>query len=317
MDNTYELVVRERTQEASDVVSLVLEAPGRKNLPAWEPGAHIDVCVGDGTFRQYSLCGERGELSSYQIAVLLDRHGRGGSQFVHDRLEPGSVILVRGPRNQFALTEAERYNFVAGGVGITPILPMAEQLSDEGKEFSLFYGGRTLSSMAFLERVESLKGDVHVFPQDEHGLLPLDEIVRGVGEGTVMYSCGPAVLLDRLKTYPSLSGRLRIERFEASATGPSSTVDKSADSSFEVFFERSDKHIVVPPDQTVLTAGRAAGIDLPYDCTEGFCGACQVRVLSGEIDHRDEVLTPEEKARNEIMLVCCSRSQNGRIVLDH
>ncbi|MGW3939176.1 PDR/VanB family oxidoreductase [Streptomyces phaeochromogenes] len=307
-----ELVVERRDLAAEGVLALTLRHPLGEELPAWEPGAHIDVLLGPDLERQYSLCGDPADRHSWRVAVLREPDGRGGSAHVHGQLEAGDKVRVRGPRNHFALQPSPRYRFVAGGIGITPILPMLAEAEAAGAEWTLLYGGRTRNSMAFAEEL-SLYGDkVRVAPQDESGLLDLAAELGTPQSDTLVYCCGPGPLLDaveeRCEAWPK--GSLHIERFQPKVQ------ETGADTEFEVVLERSGHTLTVPADVSVLDTVRSAGVEVLFSCTEGTCGTCETDVLEGTPDHRDSVLTDEEREAGETMLICVSRCRGKRLVLD-
>lgn len=307
-----ELVVERRDLAAEGVLALTLRHPLGEELPAWEPGAHIDVVLGPDLERQYSLCGDPADRHSWRVAVLREPDGRGGSAHVHGQLEAGGKVRVRGPRNHFALQPSPRYRFVAGGIGITPILPMLAEAEAAGAEWTLLYGGRTRNSMAFAEEL-SLYGDkVRVAPQDESGLLDLAAELGTPQSDTLVYCCGPGPLLDaveeRCEAWPK--GSLHVERFQPKVQ------ETGADTEFEVVLERSGHTLTVPADVSVLDTVRSAGVEVLFSCTEGTCGTCETDVLEGTPDHRDSVLTDEEREAGETMLICVSRCRGKRLVLD-
>ncbi|GAA3839628.1 PDR/VanB family oxidoreductase [Streptomyces phyllanthi] len=304
-----ELVVGRREFAADGVLTLTLRHPLGEELPAWEPGAHIDVLLGPDLERQYSLCGDPADRHSWRIGVLREPEGRGGSAYVHGELREGGKVRVRGPRNNFALEPAPRYRFVAGGIGITPILPMLRAAEAAGADWTLLYGGRTRESMAFTEELGAYGDRVTVAPQDEFGLLDLGSVLGDVPEGTLVYCCGPGPLLDAVEERCP-RGVLRVERFQPKEqeTGP--------DSEFEVVLERTGKTVTVPVGVSVLDTVRAAGVEVLYSCAEGTCGTCETDVLEGTPDHRDSVLTDEEREAGETMLICVSRCRGQRLVLD-
>ncbi|MFI8214876.1 PDR/VanB family oxidoreductase [Streptomyces sp. NPDC085932] len=305
-----ELVVARREFAADGVLALTLRHPLGEPLPVWEPGAHLDVVLGPGLERQYSLCGEPADRSAWRIAVLREVAGRGGSAHVHEQVREGDKVRVRGPRNTFRLEPAPRYRFVAGGIGITPILPMLAAAEAAGAPWTLLYGGRTRRSMAFTGELARYGDRVTLAPQDETGLLDLPSVLDDVPEGTLVYCCGPGPLLDAVEARCP-SGVLRVERFR-----PKEPQESGADGAFEVELARSGRTLTVAPDVSVLDAVRAAGVEVLYSCTEGTCGTCETDVLAGEPDHRDSVLTEEERAAGETMLICVSRCRGGRLVLD-
>ncbi|MER7640411.1 PDR/VanB family oxidoreductase [Streptomyces sp. NPDC126522] len=308
-DHEAELIVEEREFAADGVLALALRHPLGEQLPAWEPGAHIDVLLGPGLERQYSLCGDPADRTAWRIAVLREPDGRGGSAYVHGQLEQGDRVRVRGPRNHFCLEPAPRYRFVAGGIGITPLLPMLAAAEAAGAEWSLLYGGRTRNSIAFTEELERYGDRVTVAPQDEAGLLDLPSVLDDVPDGTLVYCCGPGPLLDAVEARCP-GDILRVERFQ-----PKVQV-VGADAEFEVVLEQSGKTLTVPVGVSVLDTVRAAGVEVLFSCTEGTCGTCETDVLDGVPDHRDSVLSEEERAAGETMLICVSRCRGKRLVLD-
>ncbi|MGW4064635.1 PDR/VanB family oxidoreductase [Amycolatopsis sp. NPDC004747] len=300
------LLVDDKEKLADGVVRLTLRAPGGEPLPPWEPGAHIDLVL-PGFVRQYSLCGDPADASSYQVAVLREPDGRGGSAYVHDSLSAGDLVSVEGPRNHFALVQASRYLFIAGGIGITPILPMVESVARAGHDWQLVYGGRTRSSMAFTADL-ARHGDRVVFrPQDEHGLLDLPTLLASAGAGTAVYCCGPEPLLAAVEALGP--DDLHVERF---APLP----DDGPRTGFEVELAGSGRVLPVPADRSILEVVEEAGVTILSSCREGTCGTCETGVLGGEPDHRDSVLTAEERLENEVMMLCVSRARSPRLVLD-
>lgn len=304
-----ELVVDRRESAADGVLALTLRHPLGEQLPAWEPGAHIDVLLGPDLERQYSLCGDPADRLTWRIGVLREPDGRGGSAYVHEELRDGDKVRVRGPRNNFALEAAPRYRFVAGGIGITPILPMLAAAEAAGAEWTLLYGGRTRDSIAFTGELAAYGDRVTVAPQDETGLLDLGPVLDDVPEGTLVYCCGPGPLLDAVEERCP-SGVLRVERFQPKEQ------ETGQDSEFEVVLERTGKTLTVPAGVSVLDTVRAAGVEVLYSCTEGTCGTCETDVLEGAPDHRDSVLSDEEREAGETMLICVSRCRGQRLVLD-
>lgn len=305
-----ELVVDRRETAADGVLALTLRHPLDEPLPTWEPGAHIDVALGPGLERQYSLCGDPADRRAWRIAVLREAAGRGGSAYVHGELRSGDKVRVRGPRNHFPLEPASRYRFVAGGIGITPILPMLAAAEEAGAEWTLLYGGRARDTMAFTRELGRYGDRVTIVPEDESGLLDLASVLDGVPEDTLVYCCGPAPLLDAVEARCP-AGILRLERFRPKEAGAG-----SPDTEFEAVLARSGRTVAVPPGVSVLDAVRAAGVEVLFSCTEGTCGTCETDVVEGEPDHRDSVLTDEERAAGETMLICVSRCRGRRLVLD-
>ncbi|MFC8867006.1 PDR/VanB family oxidoreductase [Streptomyces sp. NPDC057148] len=313
--NVYEteLVVGGRGIAADGVLVLSLRHPLGEPLPRWEPGAHIDVVLGPDLERQYSLCGDPADRTTWRVAVLREARGRGGSAYVHEELRAGDKVRVRGPRNHFRLEPAARYRFVAGGIGITPLLPMLAAAEAAGAEWTLLYGGRTRGTMAFTGELERYGDRVTVAPEDETGPLDLAPVLDDVPEDTLVYCCGPGPLLDAVESRCP-PGVLRVERFGPKEPGPSGPA--APDEEFDVVLARSGRTVAVPPGVSVLDAVRGAGVEVLYSCTEGTCGTCETDVVEGEPDHRDSVLTDEERAAGETMLICVSRCRGRRLVLD-
>jgi ferredoxin-NADP reductase len=311
MSDAYEaeLVVDRRDAAADGVLALTLRHPLGEQLPQWEPGAHIDVALGPGLERQYSLCGDPADRTAWRIAVLREPAGRGGSAHVHEQLGQGDKVRVRGPRNHFALRPAPRYRFIAGGIGITPILPMLAAAEAEGAEWTLLYGGRTRESMAFTEELSRYGDRVTVAPQDETGLLDLPSVLDGVPEGTLVYCCGPGPLLDAVEERCP-AGLLHVERFTPKEQ------PAAENTQFEVELAQTGTTVTVAPDVSVLDAVRASGVEVLFSCTEGTCGTCETDVLDGTPDHRDSVLTDEEREAGETMMICVSRCRGKKLVLD-
>ncbi|WP_327186066.1 PDR/VanB family oxidoreductase [Streptomyces sp. NBC_01334] len=304
-----ELVVADREFAAEGVLALTLRHPLGEPLPAWGPGAHVDLVLGPELERQYSLCGDPADRSGWRVAVLREPAGRGGSAHVHEQLRPGDKVRVRGPRNHFALRPAARYRFVAGGIGITPILPMLAAVESAGAEWSLLYGGRTRGSMAFAEELARYGDRVTVAPQDETGLLDLGPVLDALPEDTLVYCCGPGPLLDAVEERCPPDA-LRVERFQAREQ------PAGEDGEFEVELAQSGRTLTVAAGVSVLDTVRAAGVEVLYSCTEGTCGTCETDVLEGTPEHRDSVLSPQEREAGETMMICVSRCRGRKLVLD-
>ncbi|MGK5113566.1 MULTISPECIES: PDR/VanB family oxidoreductase [unclassified Geodermatophilus] len=309
-DGQLTLVVRELRREAEGVVSIVLELPDGGELPTWQPGSHVDLVL-PGMVRQYSLCGSPDDRQRYRLGVLREPNSRGGSAHVHEQLAVGDAVEVRGPRNRFPLVKAPRYVFVAGGIGITPLLPMIAEVAGRGADWTLVYGGRCRSSMAFLPELATYGDRVQLRPQDEFGLLDLDAVCAEAGDA-VVYCCGPEPLIAALEAVCGRRGtELHLERFTARQVGPDLGLDR-----FQVQCADSDLTVTVAEQESILDALIAAGVDVNYDCREGTCGSCELDVLDGEVAHRDSVYTAAEHASMSVVLPCVSRALCDRIVLD-
>ncbi|MEY9211855.1 oxidoreductase [Thermobifida halotolerans] len=308
-----ELRVAAKTAVADGVVTLTLTHPEGRRLPDWTPGSHIDLTLPNGTTRQYSLCGDRWDAHSYRVGVLREPASRGGSAFVHDELAEGDTVTIGGPRNNFRLAPSPRYLFVAGGIGITPLLPMIGQADLLDADWHLLYGGRTRATMAFLDELAPHGDRVTVVPQDEQGLLDLPAWLGEAQADRKVYCCGPAPLLDAVaeltRHWPA--GLLRTERFTAAEQGA-----PFRGTPFEVELRRSGRTVTVGPGRSVLDALADAGVPVLSSCRRGVCGTCETDVLEGIPDHRDSVLDDRERAAGDRMLVCVSRARTDRLVLD-
>jgi ferredoxin-NADP reductase len=311
--NVETLRVTAKTVVADGVTALELAHADGGRLPDWTPGSHIDVMLPNGLTRQYSLCGDRWDAHRYRVGVLREPDGRGGSAYVHDELRPGDLVGVGGPRNNFPLVPARRYLFVAGGIGITPLLPMVHQADLLGLDWRLLYGGRRRESMAWLDELAGYGDRVQVVPQDESGLLDLAGFLGAPDPAARVYCCGPAPLLAAIEAacagWPAHS--LRTERFVAADRGaPARTAP------FEVELARSGATVTVTPGVSVLDAVHAAGVDVLSSCRQGTCGTCETTVLAGTPDHRDSILGDDERAGGDCMFICVSRALDDRLVLD-
>ncbi|MFF4455140.1 PDR/VanB family oxidoreductase [Streptomyces goshikiensis] len=324
------LRVRDTVREADGVLGLLLEDPWGARLPAWEPGAHLEVRLPSGRIRHYSLSGDPGDVRTYRLGVLRDPAGRGGSEEIHTSVLAGCLLEVRGPVNRFPLVPAERYAFIAGGIGITPLLPMVRAAAAGRSAWSLLYGGRTLTSMAYRDELAALGGgNVALAPEDTHGRLDIDSVLRGLPDTAAVYCCGPAGLIAAVESrcaalFPARTPH--VERFTAapdaapaaalgsgSGSGSASGPDEGG---FDVELRRSGAVLHVPPGRSLLDVVREALPSVPSSCEQGICGTCETKVLAGEPDHRDSVLSAAEKAAGNTMMICVGRSKGSRLVLD-
>ncbi|XBB67891.1 PDR/VanB family oxidoreductase [Nocardioides sp. WV_118_6] len=309
-----DLTVVAAVEAAADVMMLTLAAADGSALPPWTPGAHIDLVLGDDLVRQYSLCGSPADSTTWRIGVLRAPDSRGGSKAVHAELSAGTTVRVRGPRNHFPMVASPRYLFVAGGIGITPMLPMIAEAEASGADWRLVYGGRSRASMAFTHELAPYGDKVTLLPQDEAGLPDLDALLGVPAPDTLVYTCGPTGLLDAVEARCGASwpaGSLHLERFAAKAA-----VSEGEDEAFELVLQRSGLTLEVPADQSVFEVCRAAGVSVVGSCLEGVCGTCETEVVDGDVDHRDSILNEEEKESNEFMMICVSRCRSGRLTLD-
>ncbi|GAA3547372.1 PDR/VanB family oxidoreductase [Nocardioides daeguensis] len=309
-----DLKVVAAVEAATDVVALTLAAEDGAALPPWTPGAHIDLVLGEDLVRQYSLCGSPADTGQYRLGVLRAPDSRGGSKTVHAELHEGATVRVRGPRNHFPMVASPRYLFIAGGIGITPMLPMIAEAEASGAEWRLVYGGRTRSSMAFLDELAAYGDKVSLLPQDEAGFPDLDALLGEPVPDTLVYTCGPTGLLDAVEERCSASwpvGSLHLERFSAKAPAAD-----EQDSAFELVLQRSGLTLEVPADKSIFEVCREAGVSVVGSCLEGVCGTCETEVVEGDVEHRDSILNEEERESNEFMMICVSRCRGDRLTLD-
>jgi len=281
-------------------------------LPSFSAGSHVDVHLPDGLVRQYSLCNPQGETHRYVVGVKRDANSRGGSSFLHDQLRVGMVLQLGAPRNNFPLHEdATASVFIAGGIGVTPIACMVDRLRQLGRAWELHYAVRRRDEAAFLRE---LAGDgLHLHVDEEHGGAPLDvaAIVRFAPAQAHLYCCGPAPMLDAFETAAKErpAALLHVERFTPAQAA-------ALEGGFTVKLARCGRSLSVAPGHTILETLRAAGIEVPASCEQGICGTCETRVLGGTPDHRDSLLSDDEKQANKVMMICCSGSKQDLLVLD-
>nr|WP_246097747.1 PDR/VanB family oxidoreductase [Rhodococcus spelaei] len=309
-DRAITMVVTDRTIVAQDenVAALTFAAPGGGELPAWQPGCHLDFHLPSGRRRQYSLCGDPADRTHYRIAVRAIPDGGGGSIEMHG-LQPGTTVTVRGPRNGFPFVGHGSALFVAGGIGITPILAMVRAARGTGMDWQFVYSGRSRESMPFLDEIETWEQDrVFVRPDDEYGIPTADDLLGRATAGGAVYCCGPTPMLELVRTgFPATPATaLHFERF-----GAPPVLDGTE---FEVELASTGEVLTVPADESVLTVVKERLPGVAYSCQQGFCGTCKVRVLAGEPEHRETRLTPAQQ--QDEMLICVSRASGDRLVLD-
>jgi len=315
---TLQVRVARKTVEATDIASFELVSLDGGALPAFAAGSHVDVQLPNGLTRPYSLCNDPGESHRYLVAVLRDPASRGGSQAMHELAE-GQVLQISAPRNHFALVhEARRSLLLAGGIGVTPILCMAERLAITGAEFEMHFCTRSRERTAFFERIQASSFADRVqfhFDDGEAGQkLDLPARLGAPREGEHLYVCGPKGFMDAALGAARAAGWPEAQlhwEFCAAAPAPA-----GGDSEFEVRLASSGRVLVVPKDRSVVQALATAGVVVSTSCEQGVCGTCLTRVLEGRPDHRDLYLTPEEQAAGDQFLPCCSRSKTPQLVLD-
>ena len=308
-----QLRVKATTWEAPNILSYDLRAPDGRELPPFTAGAHVDLHLGNGLVRSYSLLNSQAERHRYVIGVQKDAATRGGSKWVHERIRTGELVTVSAPRNNFPLAEQAKHSILfAGGIGITPIMSMVERLSALGRPWQLYYCARTRSSAAFVERLEG-RPEVHFNFDGEPGgsMLDLAAIVRSASDATHFYCCGPLGMLSAFEqATASVAGeRVHVEYFSAKEPPAQS-------GGCTVVLARSGREISIAAGKSILDTLLDAGIDIPHSCKEGVCGSCETQVLEGIPDHRDLILTKEEQAANRSMMICCSGAKSERLVLD-
>jgi len=309
-DDPMALVLTDRTVVAhdNDVVALTFADPTGRPLPPWQPGCHLDLHLPSGLRRQYSLCGDPQDRSTYRIAVRRIPDGGGGSLQMH-ALAPGDTVAVRGPRNGFPFVPYPGVLYIAGGIGITPILPMVRAAQRLGLDWQFVYCGRTIESLPFLDEILGWDpARVTLRLDDDHGLPTAADLLGTAPADGGVYVCGPPPMIelvrDNIDNTPAKA--LHYERFSAPPVR-----DGTA---FEVTLAGTGEVLQVPADETALDVLIRRRPDVAYSCRQGFCGTCKVRVLAGTPDHRDHRLTDAE--RDDSMLVCVSRSQTPQLVLD-
>jgi vanillate O-demethylase ferredoxin subunit len=314
-----EVRVIERRAEAEDVLSFELRRADGAALPPYAAGAHIDVHLPDKLVRQYSLCGPHAKPDTYLIGVLKEASSRGGSKALHERVQVGDTLLISEPRNKFPLDlHARRSLLFAGGIGITPILAMADELARDGRDFELHYCTRSRARMAFIERIAAspwaAKASLHFDDGAADQRLDAARVLGAPADDTQAYVCGPGGFMNHVlgsaRTLGWQEARLHREYFVAEP------VDHGADKPFELELRRSGRTIFVPSDKSAAAALADAGVEVPLSCEQGVCGTCLTRVLGGVPDHRDFYLTDEEHQRNESFTPCCSRSLTPRLLVD-
>jgi vanillate O-demethylase ferredoxin subunit len=316
--STFEVKVEGKVCEADGICSYELVRTDGQPLPAFTAGAHIDVHLGEHLVRQYSLCNAPGETHRYQIGVLRDVDSRGGSLAMHDHVESGSVLQISEPKNHFPLVEAKRTLLLAGGIGVTPILAMAETLAARGADFEMHYCARSPARTAFRDRIAQSKFVGHVQFHFDSGdaaqKLDVATLLAKPDPDTHLYVCGPAGFIEYVLGSAKAQGwpaaQLHVEYFSAAA------VDTTGDRAFDVKLASSGKVVTVPAGRTVIQVLAEHGVEIPYSCEEGVCGTCLTRVIAGEPDHRDMYMTDEEHAENKEFTPCCSRSKTPVLVLD-
>lgn len=314
-----DVTVTRKNLEAKGICSFELARVDGGSLPPFSAGSHVDIQLPNGLVRQYSLCNHPDEHHRYLIGVLLDPSSRGGSKCMHEQVNEGSLLRISEPRNLFPIAHgAQRSLLFAGGIGITPILCMAERLAQVGADFHVHYCSRSAARTAFIHRIKNAefadRVSFHFDDQGDEQRLSAGKVLAGYSEGDHLYVCGPGGFMAFVLAAAQAAGwpetSLHREYFSAE---PQIHPD---DGSFEVQLASSGRCLRIPADRSVANVLLDAGIDLPMSCEQGICGTCLTRVLEGEPDHRDMFLTDEEHSRNDQFTPCCSRARTPRLVLD-
>lgn len=277
-------------------------------------GAHVDLHLPNGFVRQYSIANSEDERHRYVLGVKREAAGRGGSRLIHDELRVGTVLHVGEPRNNFQLVETAPHSvLIAGGIGVTPIVSMVARLRTLGRSWELHYAVRRRSEAAFLDELSAGGGPIHLHVDEERGgVLDVARLLGAAPQEAHLYCCGPTAMLDAFTAAASSRPPSSVHLEHFAATVPSPAVEGG----FIVELARSKLQVVIPSGQTILEALRARGVTVPSSCEQGICGSCETRVLAGKPDHRDLLLSDEEKAANEFMMICCSGSKSAVLVLD-
>jgi ferredoxin-NADP reductase len=297
---------------AKDTNIYEFRRPDGASLPGIEPGAHIDIHLPNGMMRQYSLVTAEGDATSYVVGIKRDRASRGGSRYVHEYLSVGEILKIGGPRNNFPLKEDAGHTvLIAGGIGLTPIWSMAQRLQKLGRSFELHYACRDRNEGVFLQELQALRqAHVHI-DAEAGGFLDLAPIIANAPQGSHFYCCGPLPMLAGYEaaTKDLPAEQVHVEYFTAKE-------EAATEGGYIVELRKSGLEFAIPEGRTILQVLRDAGVDTPYSCEEGVCGACEVQVVSGEVDHRDNILTQTERKASKTIMICCSGSKSPRLVLE-
>jgi ferredoxin-NADP reductase len=307
----------ERIERAADKINFItLVDAGGAVLPAWDAGAHLELHLPSGLRRQYSLCGDMGDRYSYTVAVLRVDDGRGGSIEIHDTGLVGRTLEIRGPINKFRLVDASSYLLLAGGIGVTPIIAMARELHRRGAAWRMVYGARSAAAMVLTAELSALSEHVSLMADDVEGIPDFASLIAGQPDGTAVYCCGPEPMLRAVEELCSATPSVTLHTERFSPSGKFAAPSAGGEAPFDIELKRRGVVMHVGPDDNALDVVREVVRNHPYSCHEGMCGSCEVSVLSGKVDHRDDVLSDEERAANDVMMLCVSRALSDRLVID-
>lgn len=314
--SSIEVRIHSITWETDAIRAIEMRHPSSEELPSFTAGAHIDLALPNGVTRSYSLTNAQEERYRYCIAVNRDAQSRGGSSFLHDRVRVGDRLPISAPRNNFPLCENASHSiFIAGGIGITPFISMIRRANTLGLSWELYYAARSRSQMSFQDAITALtpvKSRLHWHFDDEAGgdVLDIQSLAKNAG-GAHLYCCGPTPMLGAFENacVGLPAAQIHVEYFSAREA-------PAVSGGFVVVLKRQNRSILIPPGHTILETLLAEGVTVPFSCQEGVCGTCETRVLDGIPDHRDAVLTPEERKSNRTMMICCSGSLSPTLTLD-
>lgn len=309
------LQILSRRYITKDIIEFVFCREGNTSLPDWAPGAHIDLKLSNGMNRQYSIMSDETDDSHWKIAVLIDQQGRGGSKFIEENFFEGNLVEAKGPRNHFQLVEGSQYHFIAGGIGITPLIPMIEHVDNLDADWTLSFLGKSLDSMPYLsELLRKYPKNITTFSKNDGDRFDVSTCLSIGNTNAMVYCCGPERLMDEVETFlveQDKSELVHIERFSPKAEA--STQENSA---FTVVCNKSGIELFVSADESILMAADFEGIEINGDCMEGTCGSCETQIISGKADHRDSIFTAAEQLSADTMMICVSRAVGSRITLD-
>lgn len=321
VNSDLQVVLKQIRNEAKGINSYEFVNADGGNLPPFTAGAHIDVHIGPGVVRQYSISNNPSEQHRYVIGVLNDPNGRGGSKRLHETFKVQDVIKISAPRNNFELDiSAKHVILIAGGIGITPLMSMAHELRNKGKSFELHYCSREMQTIAFVEVIKDWQNQgmvkVHLDQGDPKNGLSLPALLSEVRDDTHIYYCGPQGFMQACEQAASHwpKGTVKCEHFKAPELSEADAAKKLEPGAFIAKIASTGQEIEVKANQTLSDALGEAGVNIPTSCVSGLCGTCRIGFLSGEVDHQDYILSSDEQTK--FLTACVSRAKSGVLVLD-